>query len=303
MTVALVAAGAAGAAAVVIVAGLFLGPFKAPPQATPPSLSPPPMSPPPAAGGSAAQPGSAIDLSSMTPREAADRLFNRVMMATEQGNTEEAQRFAPMALLAYDRVEELDADAHYHIGRLSLVAGDIETARKEIAILKQAAPHHLLALLLEHTIAEQSGDRDAAAAVRATFAAAYAAEMKTGQPEYEAHRASIEILRTAAADAMLDFPAPALPAAAPPGATLFADKCGGCHGQNAAGSDKGPPLVDKTYAPSHHADESFYRAVKQGAPSHHWPFGDMPPIEGVSDEEIGQIIAYVRALQAANGIR
>jgi mono/diheme cytochrome c family protein len=239
----------------------------------------------------------------MTPREAADRLFNRVMMATEQGNAEEARQFAPMALLAYGRVDDLDADARYHMGHLYSVAGEIENARKEIAILKQAAPHHLLALLLEHTIAEQSGDRDAAAAVRATFAAAYAAEMKTGKPEYEAHRTSIESLRTAAAGAMLDLPAPAVPAAAPPGATLFADKCGGCHGQNAAGSDKGPPLVHKTYEPSHHADESFYRAVRQGVKSHHWPFGDMLPIKGVSDEEIGQIIAYVRALQVANGIR
>ena len=277
----------------VIVAGLFLGQFEAPPS----------VSPPPAADSSAARPGPAIDLSAMTPREAADRLFNRVMMASEQGNTEEALQFAPMALMAYGRVDELDADAHYHMGRIYMVAGDIENAGKQIAILKQDAPNHLLGLLLEHTIAEQSGDRDAAARAKAAFAAAYDAEMTTGRSEYQDHTVSIENFRTVAAGPMIDFSAPALPAAAPPGAKLFADKCGSCHGQNATGSDKGPPLVHKTYEPSHHGDEAFYRAVQQGVQSHHWPFGNMPPIEGVPDDQIGQIIAYVRALQVAKGIR
>jgi len=292
-TVALVIAGAAGAAAVAIVAGLFLSQYKAAPS----------LSPPPATDGSAAMPAPAIDLSSMTPREAADRLFNRVMMASEQGNTEEAQQFVPMALQAYGRVAELDADAHYHMGRIYMVAGDIENARKQIAILKQFAPNHLLGLLLEHTIAEQLGDRDAAASAKAAFAAAYDAEVKTGKTEYRDHKVSIEKFRSGAASPMIDFSGSTLPAVAPQGATLFADKCARCHGQNAAGSDKGPPLVHKIYEPSHHGDEAFYRAVQQGVQGHHWPFGNMAPIEGVSDDEIGQIIAYVRALQVASGIR
>ena len=71
----------------------------------------------------------------------------------------------------------------------------------------------------------------------------------------------------------------------------------------AAGSDKGPPLVHKIYEPSHHGEESFYLAVRQGVRSHHWPFGDMPPVDGLSDDEVGRIIAYVRELQRAAGIR
>ncbi len=291
--VALVVAGAVGAAAVAIVAGFFVSQYTALPS----------LSPPPAADGSAARPGPAIDLSTMTPREAADRLFNRVMMATEQGNTEEALQFAPMALLAYGRVDELDADAHYHMARIYMVAGDIENARKQVAILKEYAPDHLLGLLLEHTIAEQSGDQDVAARAKAAFAAAYDAEVITGKTEYRDHQASIEKFRSVAAGPMIDAPTPALSAEAGRGAALFANKCLACHGPNAAGSDKGPPLVHKIYEPGHHADEAFYRAVQQGVQSHHWPFGNMAPMVDVSDDEIGQIIAYVRALQVANGIR
>jgi len=114
---------------------------------------------------------------------------------------------------------------------------------------------------------------------------------------------SIEKFHAMATGPMIDFSGPTLSVDAGRGATLFADNCVRCHGQNAAGSDKGPPLVHKIYEPGHHDDGAFYRAVQQGAQSHHWPFGNMPPVAGVSDDEIAQIIAYVRALQVANGIR
>lgn len=134
----------------------------------------------------------AIDLSSMTPREAADRLFNRVMMAEEQGNIEEAERFAPMAIQAYDQVENRDADAHYHIGLIHAVTGDLENVRKQIGILKQFAPGHLLGLILEYDAAKQSGDEDAAAKAKSDFKAAYVTEVGIPRPEYEAHMKSIE---------------------------------------------------------------------------------------------------------------
>lgn len=87
------------------------------------------------------------------------------------------------------------------------------------------------------------------------------------------------------------------------GAGLFAANCSGCHGVSAAGSDNGPPLVHRIYEPGHHADESFLQAAERGARAHHWQFGDMPPVEGVSRAEVGVIVSYVRALQRANGIR
>ena len=68
------------------------------------------------------------------------------------------------------------------------------------------------------------------------------------------------------------------------------------------GTDRGPPLVHPYYAPGHHADAAFYQAVRVGVTAHHWHFGDMPPRPEVSMDQVGRILAYVRALQRANGI-
>lgn len=141
---------------------------------------------------------SSVDLSQMSPREAADRLFNRVMAADERGDAGEAQRFAPMALQAYGRVAELDADAHYHLGLLHGIAGDVEGQRREIAALRQFAPDHLLAFALEHDLAERQGDAAAAARAARALADVYDSEIAAGRPEYEAHSIPIEKLRKAA---------------------------------------------------------------------------------------------------------
>lgn len=83
----------------------------------------------------------------------------------------------------------------------------------------------------------------------------------------------------------------------------FDANCAACHGTNGSGRDGvAPPLVHKIYEPNHHGDESFQRAVALGVRGHHWPFGDMPAVQGVSRDEVNSIIAYVRELQIANGI-
>ncbi|OYX44408.1 MAG: hypothetical protein B7Z02_06605 [Rhodobacterales bacterium 32-67-9] len=87
------------------------------------------------------------------------------------------------------------------------------------------------------------------------------------------------------------------------GETAFNAKCAACHGANAAGQNGvAPPLVHKIYEPGHHGDQAFFLAVENGARAHHWPFGNMPPVEGLTRSDVGNIIAYVRAIQRANGI-
>ncbi len=87
------------------------------------------------------------------------------------------------------------------------------------------------------------------------------------------------------------------------GKRAFDAKCADCHGPNAAGRDGiAPPLVHKTYEPSHHGDAAFFVAVRNGVRAHHWSFGFMPPVQGLSDAEIGMIVGYLRTLQRANGI-
>lgn len=96
---------------------------------------------------------------------------------------------------------------------------------------------------------------------------------------------------------------PALEGLALEGETLFNANCAECHGKNAAGQHNvAPPLVHVIYEPNHHSDSSFIRAAKNGAQAHHWPFGNMPPVKGVTDTELTRIITYIRALQRANGI-
>ena len=95
---------------------------------------------------------------------------------------------------------------------------------------------------------------------------------------------------------------PQLSAQAQKGEIAFRNHCMACHGDNAAGTDKGPPLVNRIYAPSHHSYVSFVRAVTLGARQHHWLFGNMAPLPQVGRMEIDLIIIYIRELQKANGI-
>ena len=88
------------------------------------------------------------------------------------------------------------------------------------------------------------------------------------------------------------------------GLQIFREKCSACHGKWAEGTaDKGPPLVHPYYEPTHHDDDSFYRAALSGVREHHWHFGNMPPVQGITEQEVGQIILFIRWWQRENGIR
>jgi cytochrome c len=86
------------------------------------------------------------------------------------------------------------------------------------------------------------------------------------------------------------------------GEQLFAMNCAVCHGPAATGSMQGPPLVHEIYEPGHHPDELFVRAVMEGVAQHHWDFGPMPRIGGLSERDVEDITAYVRQLQRDAGI-
>jgi mono/diheme cytochrome c family protein len=103
---------------------------------------------------------------------------------------------------------------------------------------------------------------------------------------------------------LVEVAVPELSGDAERGRMVFAQNCASCHGENAAGRNGyGPPLVHKIYEPSHHGDQAFYLAARQGVRAHHWPFGNMPPVEGVEDREIALVVSYIRTLQRENGIQ
>jgi len=136
------------------------------------------------------------------------------------------------------------------------------------------------------------------AAALAVAAGGYMLLTKPGDPAGEAAMAA-----PSEGAALVAVSVPELSKRAEMGRRAFEANCIACHGENAAGVDgAGPPLVHKIYEPGHHGDMAFMLAPRRGVRAHHWRFGDMPPVEGLSDADIGLIVTYVRDLQRANGI-
>ena len=86
------------------------------------------------------------------------------------------------------------------------------------------------------------------------------------------------------------------------GRALYATHCALCHGADLKGTSTGPPFLHVTYAPNHHGDESFQRAVAAGVTAHHWSFGDMPPLAHLTRDEVNAVVAFIRGQQRLNGI-
>lgn len=85
------------------------------------------------------------------------------------------------------------------------------------------------------------------------------------------------------------------------GAEVYASSCASCHGSDLGGTDQGPSHLSMVYEPNHHGDDAFRSAIANGAPQHHWTFGSMPPVPGLSTDEVDAVIAYVRAQQQEQG--
>ncbi|MEX1281129.1 MAG: cytochrome c [Acidimicrobiia bacterium] len=85
------------------------------------------------------------------------------------------------------------------------------------------------------------------------------------------------------------------------GEELYQANCASCHGVDLRGTDQGPSQLSVVYEPGHHGDAAYYLAVRNGVVQHHWPFGDMPPVEGLADPEIEAIVAFIRETQRVNG--
>lgn len=140
----------------------------------------------------------APDISSMTPEERADRLFNRVMRLSSEGKADSAAFFGPMALGAIEQLQPLDAHRRYDMGVVSLVMGDAATAKAQSDSILKARPTHLLGLSLAARVAESRGDTAAAGAFRRRLLAAEASELASGLGEYTDHGGDIRIAIEAA---------------------------------------------------------------------------------------------------------
>ncbi len=148
------------------------------------------------AGSAAGSPMPSMEeLAAMSPRQAADRLFERAMREHEGGDFERAGFFVDMALQAYDAVPpaETDADARFHVGLLRLVQGDSVGARTSAEEILTPEPDHLLGLILAARAARFAGDQAAAAVILERARAIVEREGGIPErPEYESHRPLIE---------------------------------------------------------------------------------------------------------------
>lgn len=103
---------------------------------------------------------------------------------------------------------------------------------------------------------------------------------------------------TGTGDGVVPVPDAALVAQGEP---LYQASCASCHGADLRGTDKGPSHLSIVYEANHHGDGAFILAALRGVPQHHWPYGDMPPVPGLGEEDLEAIIAYVREQQRLHG--
>jgi hypothetical protein len=155
--------------------------------------------PTPATGGAASAAGAAApDISRMSPRERADRLFERIMRLATAGKQDSVVFFAPMASTVYESLGHLDPDLRYDYGRISEVSGNLDVAAAQADSILQESPRHLLGLILAARVADSRGDNARRDALEKELLAAQATELAKPLNEYTLHRDEISAAIAAA---------------------------------------------------------------------------------------------------------
>ena len=91
------------------------------------------------------------------------------------------------------------------------------------------------------------------------------------------------------------------PALVAEGETMYQASCAACHGSDLRGTAVGPSHLSVIYNPDHHGEGAFAVAAITGVKAHHWRFGDMPPVAGITQEDMVRIIAFIREAQRTEG--
>jgi hypothetical protein len=131
------------------------------------------------------------DISSLSPEERADRLFNRVMLLSSQGKADSVLFFAPMAISAYQMLSPMSADQRYDLGRIAEVAGALPLAKAQADTILRDNPTHLLGLILAARVASLSGDNKSQRDYETKILDVETAEKTKKLPEYDRHENDI----------------------------------------------------------------------------------------------------------------
>jgi hypothetical protein len=152
-----------------------------------------------AAAGSTPAGAAPPDISGLSPRQRFDTLYNVVMRASESGDAVRSARFAPMALMAYAQLEDVDADARYHAAVLRLhVNGDYKPALLLADTIQAGDPQHLFAFMIRGSAGQLAGDQAMVRAAARDFLSAWEREIASGKPEYQDHRIMLDQFRARA---------------------------------------------------------------------------------------------------------
>lgn len=127
----------------------------------------------------------------MSPRERADRLFNRVMRLASEGKRDSVALFATMAIPAFQSQGPLDLDQRYHLGRVAEVSGNLELAAAQADTILQQNSTHLLGLLLGARAAHLGGRTALRDAFERRLLAAEGTETQKRLDEYTTHQSDI----------------------------------------------------------------------------------------------------------------
>lgn len=136
----------------------------------------------------------APDISALSPRERAARLYDRILRYAEAGQRDSVQAFAWMALSSFQLLEgsDLDADARYDYGRIAVETGDLDIASAQADSILKDSPTHLLGLALAARVALARADTTSAVARWTTFLDKREQELKQDLAEYRAHKSDLE---------------------------------------------------------------------------------------------------------------
>lgn len=132
------------------------------------------------------------DISNMSPRERASRLYDRVMRLHEERKPDSIAFFAPMALNSYAAIPDIDLDGRYDMARVAMIAGALPVARAQSDTILRRDATHLLGLMLAADLARSTNNEAAAARAERAFVAAAPRERQRNLPEYNAHAAEID---------------------------------------------------------------------------------------------------------------
>lgn len=128
-----------------------------------------------------------IDLSQMSPRELADALFNHVMTASDQGQTEITAQILPAALEAYESAAPLDLDGLFHVTLLQRTGGLVEQSLATALEVLAAEPRHILGLDAAARATQALGRTEEAAQYYQLLVQHYDEELARALPEYAGH--------------------------------------------------------------------------------------------------------------------